>query len=157
MEICKIKSPIHGALATSVKIIQDMVSKKTVISLLDKSNSQIHNLYINDTNQFNKLENELSKIETIIDSMSDPILKIFQSRYKAETEEERNDYIDLQTKFQRPYKNVVDVMLQDLLLLTHSGDFAEDPGILYTRIIKCFLKLTRQSHFLKNSTGLNET
>ena len=67
-------------MATTHKIIKDLVDHYVVIVKKDKKNSQIHHLYINDSNDFNRLEQELSSIENIIDSNTGPILRIFQSK-----------------------------------------------------------------------------
>lgn len=125
---------------TTFKDITYLVGKARLLVLKDKPNSQTHYLIVNEDNEFNQIDKELSEIESIINVMRKPVQDYFKNRSEFEID------------FPVPYKEAVEAMLQVLLVSTnkliHSKD---DAQMLYTKITELLLKLSMQ--FWNSYTG----
>lgn len=129
---------------TTLKIIEDL--KKRGIILDRQEGNSFHRLYINDKNEFNRIQNELSEIENIIDDMHG---------YKQAT----NEYIEnaqfgdshdagnagfLQS-YMHIYEPPIRTMLQILLSRTNNIIHSEkDRQVLYAKFIELIAKVDNE-------------
>jgi hypothetical protein len=123
-----------SATVTTHGIIQDYIEEGKVTMVKDKKNSQIHHLFINDKNDFNRIDLRLSRIETIIDTLRMPKNNIIQ-QYKPRVPDSPND-------IKVPRRKTLMWELQLLLAQTSIGIKSEsDVRKLTWRITRLMLKL----------------
>jgi hypothetical protein len=134
-----------------------MTTHKTIIELIkegkikmvkpkDKPYSQTDYLVINQEDEFNKIYNCLSEIESIMYVMQEPLKKISRLYYpKGMSEEEKSQARKLEINFKVPYKEAINVMLQELLARVNDKIHSQkDKEILYARIFDFSRILTLQ-------------
>lgn len=130
---------------TAFKDLTYLINKGRITVLKDKPNSQVHYLVINDKNEFNQIDKELSEIESVIDGMWEPI---HNQRVRILENEEHMDI-----SFQIPYKEAVETMLQVLLVRTNRKiQSKDDSQVLYSKITHLILKLALQFWNMNDST-----
>jgi hypothetical protein len=137
---------------TTLKIIDDLVFEEIIKVVRDRPKSRIHYLFINDQNEFNLMDREISEIETIIDGMNESMRKIFH--YKSVQYGLKHE-VDpgLGSHFEYPYREAVTMMLQLLLVrIDNKVDSVERANFLYARITKLIQKLTLQFYDFNKPT-----
>ena len=129
---------------TVLNTIKRLVNYGLVEEHKDKPNSQTHHLRINDKNEFNTIDQELSEIEKIIGEMNVVIDKIYPE-LRAEKNDKNWRLSTLDMYFVTPYLMAFDVMIRFLLIRISKSSFSErDTQLLYARVAKCFLELDLQ-------------
>jgi hypothetical protein len=135
---------------TTLKKLDELIEKVEIKDLLKKGEGGFHKFIINDNNTFNLINNELSELEKIVDSMSQPMKKFRSLGYWREIRQVPDRYIvmDLDDHFVEPYTGSVECMLDILLVLINSKiQSQKDAWFLYSRIIELKIKLNEQNSF----------
>lgn len=137
---------------TTLKIIDDLVFEEIIKVVRDRPKSRIPYLFINDKNEFNLIDKEISEIESIIDGMYEPMRRIFQ--YKSVQYGLKHEVdSSLGSHFEYPYREAVTMMLQLLLVrIDTKVDSKDRTYLLYARIIKLIQKLTLQFYDFNKPT-----
>lgn len=135
---------------TTLKEIDSLVSREIIEDR--KEGNSFHRLHANNQNEFNRIDLEITEIETIMDEMDEPLRKLSQISMR---ENELADRANLRVNFHYPYRDSVGTILQILLLWTSTKIRSKNYSqILYTRIMKLMLKLTLQTFNLNDPTNL---
>jgi hypothetical protein len=135
---------------TTLKKLDQLIEMGEIKDLINEGHSGFHKFIINDNNTFNLINNELSEIEKIVDSMSQPMKKFRSLGYWREIKRVPDRYIvmDLDDHFVQPYTGSIECMLDILLVQINSKIQSEkDAWSLYSRIIELKIKLNEQNSF----------
>jgi len=129
---------------TSLNKIENLISSGKVLDL--KQNNSFHRLFINDDNEFNRIDKMLSQIQRVIDAMDKPLGKINQELVsKNRNKQWPPELVELRDHLRVPYTQAVNIMLQALLVqIMNILTLENDRQILYSRITKLMQKLTQQ-------------
>lgn len=145
----------RASLATTHKIIKEFVDNEKFFVKIDLNNSQIHHLYINDANDFNRINKLLSRLEFLGGVLYKTLLKLSEligKRRDNDTNERPNkdnldaplsarDLIHL-TADLGFFVDAVKKMLDNLLVQTNNLIHSEkDSQMFYTRICKIKVKM----------------
>lgn len=147
-----------GSIKTIHPIIIDLLNEGILLVLKNRPNSQIHRLIINNENEFNKIYNCLTDLESLISKM-DKNASIM--RHNQEHFDEHGDvYIDdphtaepglirefekLKAYFIDAYHEATDTILRKLLYRVKEKIHNEkDSQILYMKILELLNKLSTQ-------------
>jgi hypothetical protein len=136
----------------TLKIINDLIFEEIIKVVRDRPKGRIPYLFINDNNEFNLIDKEISEIEALIDGMYEPMRKIFD--YKSVQYGLKHE-VDpgLGSHFEYPYREAVTMMLQLLLVRIDNKINSKDRAYsLYARIIKLMQKLTLQFYDFNKPT-----
>jgi predicted transcriptional regulator len=134
----------------------DMIKEleDTGIINVDKGNKrrgQAHYLVINNENEFNRINQEISEIDLIIDTMEQPmddIIRLIRKRPELRQ--------DLREDIIFAYKRSIERMLEFLLVYTSDVISSEKSSqILYSKIIKSMQKLEHQYFYSESLDSLN--
>ena len=142
---------------TTLKMIDDLESAGIIEVLRGKRQGQSHYLRINTKNEYNRISEELSKIEKIVDVMQDPVDRILKLR----GEEDDTNYnlpefrilrnLDFVQEYYNSMDNMLDVLLCHTTIKVHSE---KEAWSLYTRIIKLKAKVNEHIRmFFKDGFG----
>ena len=139
---------------TTNKILKMLIKDKKIISQRDKSNSQLHHLFINPRNTFNKVNKELSELENSIDIMSEPMYKMGIQRLH-EMYLGTQTFWDLRDHFEFPYRNsFCTIFLYILNYINSKIHSDEDLQILYRRVFELMIKLHRQTFVMEKKLNI---
>jgi ribosome-associated translation inhibitor RaiA len=120
--------------------ITRLVSEGKLSILKDKPNSQTHHLIINNENQFNFINQELLKIETVVTQLIEEISKLHD--FSDIQSHEAHIVSSIKNQLDYSCKSTVEFMLQCLLVLTSKSIHSEkDSQLFYTKIGKLIAKL----------------
>jgi hypothetical protein len=136
----------------TLKIINDLIFEEIIKVVRDRPKGRIPYLFINDNNEFNLIDKEISEIEALIDGMYEPMRKIFD--YKSVQYGLKHE-VDpgLGSHFEYPYREAVTMMLQLLLVRIDNKINSKDRAYSqYARIIKLMQKLTLQFYDFNKPT-----
>ncbi len=145
---------------TTLKIINELIEGKRIRDEHVKLN-RFHKLFYDDNNDFDLINNQLTKIEKIIDVMNKPLRKIQrliedqQSELLRLTNEkvplkQRRKFVSeelygLQIDYQFTYLHMMDIMFHVLSLHIDERIHSDkDLQKLYTKIIRLMRKVSRQ-------------
>ena len=145
---------------TTLKTINDLIEGKRVRDEHDKPNG-FHKLFYDDNNDFDLINNQLTKIEKIVDIMDKPLKKIQRLLEDQQKEllrltdqkvspEQRRKFVSeelysLQIDYQFTYLHMIDIMFHVLSLhIDERINSDKDLQILYTKIIKLMRKVSKQ-------------
>ena len=152
---------------TTIKKINDLIEGKRIRDEHDKPNG-FHKLFYDDNNDFDLINEQLTKIEKIVEIMDKPLKKIqrlvedqqkellrlttekvpVKQRRKVVSEE----LYSLQIDYQFTYLHMIDIMFHVLSLHIDERIHSDkDFQILYTKIIKLMRKVSKQ--FPRNAKG----
>ena len=152
---------------TTIKKINDLIEGKRIRDEHDKPNG-FHKLFYDDNNDFDLINEQLTKIEKIVEIMDKPLKKIqrlvedqqkellrlttekvpVKQRRKVVSEE----LYSLQIDYQFTYLHMIDIMFHVLSLhIDEKIHSDKDFQILYTKIIKLMRKVSKQ--FPRNAKG----
>lgn len=133
-------------MVTTHGIIKDLIKNELVIKKPDKNNSQIHHLYINDENEFNRINKELSEIENIIDEVHAHISITSSFIDNAQVAPPPYPGIaDFLREHMYIYKPPIKTMLQFLLVRTNNNIHSEkDKQVLHARIIESVVNVDHE-------------
>lgn len=136
----------------TLKIINDLIFEEIIKVVRDRPKGRIPYLFINDNNEFNLIDKEISEIEALIDGMYEPMRKIFD--YKSVQYGLKHEVdLGLGSHFEYPYREAVTMMLQLLLVRIDNKINSKDRAYsLYARIIKLMQKLTLQFYDFNKPT-----
>jgi hypothetical protein len=135
---------------TTHNIIKQLINEHRLN--MEVINSQVHFLTINYENEFNKIYNFLLEIEQIIDGIGETQSKV-SKRYLAIADDKPDkEFVKmayyLNAVFFKPYKDTVDIILQELLAITNEKiDYEKDSQILYKKISELLRKMTLQNWY----------
>lgn len=126
--------------------------EKKVFYEIDKSNKQIHHLFINDNNAFNQISKKLVDIEKVINKMDKPVEKLFLQRVewteKSKTEEAARGVqalwalqSEIETKYRLGYRLMLELLWDRTNTLIH---LEKDKQTVYTKIIHLLVKISYQ-------------
>lgn len=140
---------------TTLKTINDLISKDVIEDR--KEGNRFHSLYLNDRNEFNRIDREISEIDSIIKEMDKPMDRLFQISTTDLKKDQFSDKANLHLYFHYPYRDSVSTILQLLLLWTSTKIKSRSYSqLLYASIIKLMLKLTLQTFNLRDPKALLE-
>ena len=145
---------------TTLKKIDDLIDGKRLRDEHDKPNG-FHKLFYNDNNDFDLINNQLTKIEKTIDVMDKPLRKIQRLLEDQQKElsrltnekvplERRRKFVSeelysLQIDYQFTYLHMIDIMFHVLSLRIDERIHSDkDLQILYAKIIKLMRKVSKQ-------------
>lgn len=145
---------------TTLKKINDLIEGKRVRVEHDKPNG-FHKLFYDDNNDFDLINNQLTKIEKTIDVMDKPLRKIQRLLEDQQKEllrltnekvplKHRRQFVSeelygLQIDYQFTYLHMIDIMFHVLSLHIDERIHSDkDLQILYTRILKLMRKVSKQ-------------
>lgn len=145
---------------TTLKKINDLIEGKRVRDEHDKPNG-FHKLFYDDNNDFDLINNQLTKIEKIVDIMDKPLKKIQRLLEDQQKEllrltdqkvppEQRRKFVSeelysLQIDYQFTYMHMIDIMFHVLSLHIDERIHSDkDLQILYSKIIKLMRKVSKQ-------------
>jgi hypothetical protein len=138
---------------TTHKILKMLTKDKKIISERDKSNSQLHHLFINHRNAFNVIYNKLTEINTSIDVLNEQREKIHE--YSIREGGGGHPIMTFHIYYEVPYIESLYTMLQDLLVRLGNMVKSEvDSHILYSRTISLIQKVTSGWYDVKKSQEL---
>jgi hypothetical protein len=121
---------------TTLKAIDRLKSKNIVEDR--KEGNSFHRLFINNKNDFNKIDEHLTKIENLLDEMREPVRRVVTIPYASRNYSRAVD-------FKIKYEAFFSTMLQALLWHTADRIHSErDSHVLFNRIVKLMLKLRDQ-------------
>lgn len=142
-----------------LKEVRPMTTHKTIVELIkegkikmvkDKPYSQTDFLVINESNEFNKIYNELRETENFMNDMD------WFIHYWAKQDVEY-DFDDQDASTVLTYADITELKLRILLLRINDKIRSEnDSKLLYTKLIKLMLLLDNQA-FYRRQTGKYET
>jgi hypothetical protein len=152
---------------TTIKKINDLIEGKRLRDEHDKPNG-FHKLFYDDNNDFDLINEQLTKIERIVDVMDKPLKKIQRlvedqkkellrlTTKKVPVEQRRKviseELYSLQIDYQFTYLHMIDIMFHVLSLHIDERIHSDkDLQILYTKIIKLMRKVSKQ--FPRNAKG----
>ena len=152
---------------TTIKKINDLIEGKRIRDEHDKPNG-FHKLFYDDNNDYDLINNQLTKIEKIIDIMDKPLKKIQRlvedqqkellrlTDEKVPVEQKRKvvseELYSLQIDYQFTYLHMIDIMFHVISLHIDERIHSDkDLQILYTKIIKLMRKVSKQ--FPRNAKG----
>jgi hypothetical protein len=152
---------------TTIKKINDLIEGKRIRDEHDKPNG-FHKLFYDDNNDFDLINEQLTKIEKIVDIMDKPLKKIQRlvedqkkellrlTTEKVPVEQRRKVVSEalysLQIDYQFTYLHMIDIMFHVLSLHIDERIHSDkDLQILYTKIIKLMRKVSKQ--FPRNAKG----
>jgi hypothetical protein len=145
---------------TTLKKIDDLIDGKRLRDEHDKPNG-FHKLFYDDNNDFDLINNQLTKIEKTIDVMDKPLRKIQRLLEDQQKElsrltnekvplERRRKFVSeelysLQIDYQFTYLHMIDIMFHVLSLRIDERIHSDkDLQILYAKIIKLMRKVSKQ-------------
>ena len=152
---------------TTIKKINDLIEGKRIRDEHDKPNG-FHKLFYDDNNDFDLINEQLTKIEKIVDIMDKPLKKIQRlvedqkkellrlTTDKVPVEQRRKvvseELYSLQIDYQFTYLHMIDIMFHVLSIHIDERIHSDkDLQILYTKIIKLMRKVSKQ--FPRNAKG----
>jgi hypothetical protein len=144
----------------TLKKIDDLIEGKRIRDEHDKPNG-FHKLFYDDNNDFDAINNQLTKIEKIVDVMDKPLRKIQRLLEDQQKEllrltdekvplKQRRKFVSeelyrLQIDYQYTYLHIIDIMFHVLSLHIDERIHSDkDLQILYTKIIKLMRKVSKQ-------------
>lgn len=144
----------------TLKKIDYLIEDKRIRDEHDKPNG-FHKLFYDDNNDFDAINNQLTKIEKIVDVMDKPLRKIQRLLEDQQKEllrltdekvplEQRRKFVSeelysLQIDYQFTYLHMIDIMFHVLSLHIDERIHSDkDLQILYTKIIKLIRKVSKQ-------------
>ena len=144
----------------TLKKIDDLIEGKRIRDEQDKPNG-FHKLFYDDNNDFDAINNQLTKIEKIVDVMDKPLRKIQRLLEDQQKEllrltnekvplKQRRQFVSeelygLQIDYQFTYLHIIDIMFHVLSLHIDERIHSDkDLQILYTKIIKLMRKVSKQ-------------
>ncbi|MGE5705162.1 MAG: hypothetical protein ACM3XP_00410 [Nitrososphaerales archaeon] len=145
---------------TTLKKIDDLIDGKRLRDEHDKPNG-FHKLFYDDNNDFDLINNQLTKIEKTIDVMDKPLRKIQRLLEDQQKElsrltnekvplERRRKFVSeelysLQIDYQFTYLHMIDIMFHVLSLRIDERIHSDkDLQILYAKIIELMRKVSKQ-------------
>ena len=145
---------------STLKKINDLIEGKRIRDEHVKLN-RFHKLFYNDNNDFDLINNQLTKIEKIIDVMDKPLRKIQRLIEDQQREllrltdekvslKQRRKFISeelygLQIDYQFTYLHMIDIMFHVLSLRIDERIHTDmDLQILYTKMIRLMRKVSKQ-------------
>jgi hypothetical protein len=145
---------------TTLKKIDDLIDGKRLRDEHDKPNG-FHKLFYDDNNDFDLINNQLTKIEKTVDVMDKPLRKIQRLLEDQQKElsrltnekvplERRRKFVSeelysLQIDYQFTYLHMIDIMFHVLSLRIDERIHSDkDLQILYAKIIKLMRKVSKQ-------------
>jgi hypothetical protein len=145
---------------TTIKKIDELIEGKRIKDILDKPNG-FHKLFYDDNNDFDAINNQLTKIEKTIYVMDKPLKKIQRLLEDQQKEllrltnekvplEKRRKFVSeelysLQIDYQFTYLHMIDIMFHVLSIQIDEKIHSDkDLQILYTKIIKLMRKVSKQ-------------
>ena len=145
---------------TTLKKIDDLIDGKRLRDEHDKPNG-FHKLFYDNNNDFDLINNQLTKIEKTIDVMDKPLRKIQRLLEDQQKElsrltnekvplERRRKFVSeelysLQIDYQFTYLHMIDIMFHVLSLRIDERIHSDkDLQILYAKIIKLMRKVSKQ-------------
>jgi hypothetical protein len=145
---------------TTLKKIDDLIEGKRIKDKLDKPNG-FHKLFYDDNNDFDAINNQLTKIEKTIYVMDKPLKKIQRLLEDQQKEllrltnekvplEKRRKFVSeelysLQIDYQFTYLHMIDIMFHVLSIQIDEKIHSDkDLQMLYTKIIKLMRKVSKQ-------------
>ena len=103
---------------------------------------------VNEENEFNKICNSLKEIESLVDRMHVPSMKMEDGIHNREIVSDKGNYKkfeDFEINFTHNYYNFITVIVHKLIDITNSKIRSEkDSQIIYTKIIDILRKMTYQ-------------
>jgi len=152
---------------TTIKKINDLIEGKRLRDEHDKPNG-FHKLFYDDNNDYDLINEQLTKIEKIVDIMDKPLKKIQRlvedqkkellrlTTDKVPVEQRRKvvseELYSLQIDYQFTYLHMIDIMFHVLSIHIDERIHSDkDLQILYTKIIKLMRKVSKQ--FPRNAKG----
>ena len=132
---------------TTVRKIKELKKMEEIRDSLADGKKGFHKLYINEKNEFNRVNKALLKIERIVDSMSEPskVIKSMGEPDMIKDVPKRRIVKNLHDNFLGGYEQSIDNMLEALLCVVNKKIHSEkDAWALYSRIIKSKIKLNEQ-------------
>jgi len=132
---------------TTLKKIQNLMLKERGMIDDRQERNGFHRLYINDKNEYKRIDNELSELEDLIEKMHEPAIKITALDPPQEIREvPKRWYVrELQDNFVIKYHESTIEMLYVLLIeIGKKIKFEKDAWSLYTRVIRLITKLEYQ-------------
>lgn len=126
---------------TTHKILKALIKEKKIISQRDKSNSQVHHLFVNSRNKFNAIYDKLTEINACNDILIEQREQIHEY---SRTHENGGHLLDAYHYcYQAAYMESLYTMLQDLLIQIGKSINSEvDSQVLYSRTISLIQKVT---------------
>lgn len=145
---------------TTLRKIDDLIDGKRLRDEHDKPNG-FHKLFYEDNNDFDLINNQLTKIEKTVDVMDKPLRKIQRLLEDQQKElsrltnekvplERRRKFVSeelysLQIDYQFTYLHMIDIMFHVLSLRIDERIHSDkDLQILYAKIIKLMRKVSKQ-------------
>lgn len=134
----------------------DMIKELEDVGIIDvdkgdNRRGQAHYLRINNENEFNRINEEISEIDLVIDTMEEPmdfVIKLMRKRPELRQ--------DLPEDMKFAYKRSVQKMLEFLLVHTSDTISTEKSSqILYSKIIKLMQKVEHQYFYAESLDSLN--
>jgi len=126
---------------TTHKIVKALIKEKKIISQMDKSNSQVHHLFINFKNKFNTIYDKLSEINACNDVLTEQREQIY--KYHGLHKDGAHPFHTYHVYYEATYIESLYTMLQDLLIRIGKMIKSEvDSQILYSRTIILIQKVT---------------
>jgi hypothetical protein len=139
-----------SSLMTTHKILKDLERREII--KVEKPNTQVNYLTINDQNEFNIISNKLQDIENMIDDMDQNLLIIYKAQKDIDTKMlPRNVFMDeLSARFTSPFLMSINTILRVLLVRIHNKINDEDyANTLNAKIVNLMLRVDKFMIYLK--------
>lgn len=128
---------------TTLKKIRELLDMGEIIDSLKKGESGFHRLIVNDSNEFNAIDNELSQIETIIDNKNEYRTDTDSYTEKSET---KNGSSRSDTIIEYQLVIITSMLLfRSLIRVNNIIKSEKDSQLLLTKIIRVMQKMANLS------------
>lgn len=133
-----------SATATTHKILHECIDDHLVIVTKDEKNSQMHHLFINDKNTFNRINQELADINALIDTIqaTSRRMPLADDMDPNDNPEQFSAYVFYCSSVLSYYRDSIQTILQLLLAQMDNTVPFERSQILYTRVGRSMRKLS---------------
>jgi hypothetical protein len=139
-----------SSLMTTHKILKDLERREII--KVEKPNTQVNYLTINDQNEFNIISNKLQDIENMIDDMDQNLLTIYKAQKDVDSKMlPRNVFMDeLSARFTSPFLMCINTILRVLLVRIHNKITDEEyANTLNAKIVNLMLRVDKFMIYLK--------
>lgn len=143
---------------TTLKKLHDLKDRDEVRDSLKEGESGFHKLRVNNENEFKAMDKGLSEIENIIHYIQGDV-SIISKEWDSATDNIPNELSDLVRFYINPYLDLMETMIRIYTFIIHTRiSSAKDLQLLYGKIIKLMLLLSKQSpYFRHDAVSLDST
>jgi hypothetical protein len=125
-----------SSLVTTRNLIQKLVAEKIVIVRKDRSNSQIHHLFVDEENIHERIYNQISNLEKFISKTNQYFFRLLDDyftedkelteNYSEEKEARWYNRSNFRNDIEETYRSVLNRMLETLFLITTNSNLPEE-------------------------------